>query len=62
MTYEEAYRSCKTQEEFQDMIVTDLYIAAFINKDREKVIRDAAQKVADERNWLFNTKLTVKED
>ena len=62
MTYEEAYRSCKTQKEFQDMIVTDLRIAAFINKDREQVICDAAQKVADERGWVFNTKLTVEKD
>ena len=57
MTYEESYRSCKTKEEFKEMLENDLWIAACINPDRERVILDAAQKVADERGWIVKEEI-----
>ena len=48
MTYEESYRKCKTLEELRCEVVNDLTIAKMINDDRIPVIKEAAEKVANE--------------
>ena len=49
MTYEEAYRQCKTAEELLKMANTDMAFAAVINSDRIPVIRKMAEKVLNEK-------------
>lgn len=49
MTYEESYRKCKTLDELRKEVVSDLTIAKMINGDRIPVIKEAADKVANEK-------------
>ena len=49
MTYEEAYRECKTAEELLSMVNTDIIMAAVFNGDRIPVIRKMAEKVLNEK-------------
>ena len=49
MTYEESYKKCKTLEELRCEVVNDLTIAKMINSDRIPVIKEAAEKVANEK-------------
>lgn len=49
MTYEESYRKCKTLNELRNEVVNDLVIAKMINDDRIPVIKEAAEKVANEK-------------
>lgn len=49
MTYEEAYRECKTAEELMRMANEDMAFAAVLNPDRISVIRKMAEKVLNER-------------
>ena len=49
MTYEEAYRRCKTAEELLEMANIDMAFAAVINSDRISVIRKMAEKVLNEK-------------
>lgn len=49
MTYEEAYRQCKTAEELLEMANTDMAFAAVINSDRISVIRKMAENVLNEK-------------
>jgi hypothetical protein len=49
VTYEDAYRECKTLEEMTQILKTDLLWAELINKDRIPVIKEAFDKVANEK-------------
>jgi len=49
MTYETAYRSCKTKEELEAMIKKDISIALLFNKDRLEVIKEVGERVANEK-------------
>lgn len=49
MTYEESYRKCKTLDELRKEVVNDLAIAIMINGDRIPVIKETAEKVANEK-------------
>ena len=54
MTYKESYEKCLTEQELQQEVEKDIYIAILLgnNPDRLEQIRKAAQEVADERNWF----------
>lgn len=49
MTYEEAYRECKTVEEIMKMANQDMALAAVLNPDRIVAIRKIAEKVLSEK-------------
>ena len=49
MTYEEAYRECKTAEEIMKMANEDMALAIVLNPDRIAVIRKMAEKVLNEK-------------
>jgi hypothetical protein len=49
MTYEEAYRKCKTAEEIMKMANEDMALAAVLNPDRIAVVRKMAEKVLNEK-------------
>lgn len=52
MTYLEAYRTCKSFKEFDDMMKTDVKIALFYgNKDRIKAIEKAIDAIIKEKGW-----------
>jgi uncharacterized protein with PhoU and TrkA domain len=53
MTYEESYMKCKTLEELEKEIISDLSIAVmFGSEDRIKEIKEIGEKVA---NLKFKT-------
>ena len=49
MTYEESYRQCLTPEDILKKVKHDVSIAMFINKDRVSIIKQAAEKVFNEK-------------
>ena len=50
MTYEESYRKCGTLEELEKKVNEDLKsIMVILNPDRAKVIKESAEKVANEK-------------
>lgn len=60
MTYEEAYRQCKTVEELLKMVNRDMAFAAVINRDRIPVIRKMAEKVLNEKFPEYEVKQQKK--
>lgn len=52
MTYYESYLKCNTLEELEKEVNSDIIIAQKLNPDRLKIIKEAAEKVANEK---FNT-------
>ena len=56
MTYKESYEKCLTEQELQQEVEKDIHVVMFYlgsNPDRLEQIRQAAQEVADERNWFI---------
>jgi hypothetical protein len=51
VTYEESYMKCKTREELEKEIESDIKIAMFINSDRIPFIKRMGEKIA---NLKFN--------
>lgn len=50
MTYREAYMSCETLEELEEMVRHDVFVAQCIgSSDRLKVIKREAEEVANEK-------------
>ena len=49
MTYEEAYRECKTAEEIMKMANEDMALTIVLNPDKISVIRKMAEKVLNEK-------------
>ena len=49
MTYEEAYRNCKTLTELEEMVRHDVSVAMMLNPDRASVIKETCEKVANEK-------------
>ena len=55
MTYKESYENCKNEQELQEQVTGDVYVATFLfnSPKRVEVIRRAAQEVADQRGWFI---------
>ena len=49
MTYEESYRQCLTPEDILKKVKYDVAVAMLINKDRVSIIKQAAEKVFNEK-------------
>lgn len=47
MTYEESYMKCKTLDELEKEVNSDIAIAYMVNPDRLQIIKRSAEKVAN---------------
>ena len=52
MTYYEFYKQCKTFKELEAAVKEDVLYAMMANRDRLKIIQEAAEKVCNENGWL----------
>jgi LPS O-antigen subunit length determinant protein (WzzB/FepE family) len=49
MAYKESYMKCETLEELQKEVAIDIKVATVINKDRIKMIEEAAKEVTESK-------------